>query len=93
MLQSARIRIIDLPLSQLQACMAEMIMPPARCRDVELLEGQIQLRLRALRDMAVIRSRLRPCRGRPPQKATRPMARRRSRVHRTPSLQLAGPRI
>jgi len=76
--------------------MAELIMPHARCRDVELLKGQIQLRLRALRDMAVIRSRLRSCRGCAPQQGTRATARRRNRVYRRPSAgwpPLAGPRI
>jgi hypothetical protein len=77
--RGAKTRIMDITLSRLQTCMGRLTMPSARCRDIELLEGQIELRRLALRDIAVIRSRLRSCRGGTSQKVRRPTVRRRGR--------------
>lgn len=66
MLQARRetLDIIDCPLVRLQAAISRFIVPSAALTDIQALKLQIQLRRLALRDIAVISSRLQRADGR-----------------------------
>ncbi len=51
--------LIEYPLGRLQDRSAGFIVPSAALSDIQALKAQIELRRRALRDIEVIRSRLR----------------------------------
>lgn len=51
--------LIELPLDRLQDSVSRFIVPSATFPDIQALMAQIELRRRALRDIEVIRSRLR----------------------------------
>jgi hypothetical protein len=51
---------IESSLCRLQLSVGGFVVPSAALRDVRVLKAQIELRRRALRDMEVIRCRLRP---------------------------------
>jgi hypothetical protein len=52
--------LIGSSLYRLQDTVSRFVVPPAALRDVRTLKAQIELRRRALRDIEVIRCRLRP---------------------------------
>jgi hypothetical protein len=52
--------LVGSPLCRLQDSVNRFVVPSAALRDIRLLEAQIELRRRALRDIEVIRCRLRP---------------------------------
>ncbi|SPP93886.1 protein of unknown function [Bradyrhizobium vignae] len=56
--------IIDCPLVRLQAAISRFVAPSAASTDIQALKLQIQLRRLALRDIAVISSRLQRADGR-----------------------------
>lgn len=51
---------IESPLCRLQNNVSRFVIPSAALRDIRTLKVQIELRRRALRDIEVIRCRLRP---------------------------------
>lgn len=51
---------IESPLSRLKDSVSRFVIPSAALRDIRALEAQIELRQQALRDIEVIRCRLRP---------------------------------
>jgi hypothetical protein len=51
---------VESSLCRLQDSVSRFVVPSAALRDVRTLEAQIELRRRALRDIEVIRRRLRP---------------------------------
>jgi hypothetical protein len=52
--------LIGSSLGRLQDSVSRFVVPPAALRDVRALKAQVELRRRALRDIEVIRCRLRP---------------------------------
>ena len=56
--------LIEYPLERLQDSVSRFIVPSAALSDIQALRSQIELRRRALRDIEVIRSRLRLWDGR-----------------------------
>jgi hypothetical protein len=51
---------IELPLCHLHETVSRFVVPSAALRDIRALQAQIELRRLALRDIEVIRCRLRP---------------------------------
>jgi hypothetical protein len=51
---------VEAPLWRLQDSVSRFVIPSAALRDVPAVKDQIELRRRALRDLEVIRCRLRP---------------------------------
>jgi hypothetical protein len=52
--------LVESSLCRLQDSVSRLVVPSAALRDVRTLKAQIELRRRALRDIEVIRCRLRP---------------------------------
>jgi hypothetical protein len=65
--------LIESSLCHLRLSVGGFVVPSAAMRDVDALKAQIELRRRALREIEIIRCRLRPCKKK--------MLRRR--LHRT----------
>jgi hypothetical protein len=71
--------LIECALGRLQDSIGRFIIPSAALSDVQALKAQIELRRSALRDIEIIRTRLRLSRTR----ATTGLARRKKASHRT----------
>ena len=75
--------LIGSSLCRLQDSVSRFVVPSASLRNVRALKAQIEFRRRALRDIEVIRSRLRPfmrCEGKRPQRRLRNRGVSRSRL-------------
>jgi hypothetical protein len=78
--------LVEHPLGRLQGSMGQFIVPSAAARDVRVLRAQIELRRHALKDIEIIRSRLRLSLGCGLKRAQRRKTRSGSRSRSTKSL-------
>jgi hypothetical protein len=82
---------IELPLCHLQETVSRFIVPSAALRDIRTLQAQIELRRLALRDIEVIRCRLRPLLGWGGKRPIPSMRKRRGeRLRQTPAFRARG---
>jgi hypothetical protein len=83
---------IELPLCHLHETVSRFVVPSAALRDIRALQAQIELRRLALRDIEVIRCRLRPLMRRGGKRLVPSLRKRRSerRLRQAPAFRARG---